>query len=122
MKESERIGGLKLVFIVLNKDEYLDELLEAFLELDVRGATVVDSRGMGQIISHDVPIFGGLRSLISGSRPYNKTILTVVNENKIADIVQVFEQICGSLNEPGTGLIFSVPVEFVKGLPETSLV
>ncbi len=108
--------NLKLVFIILNKDEYLDELLEAFVELDVRGATVLDSVGMGQVISHDIPIFGGLRSLISGSRPYNKTIITVVPEDKIDSIAEAFEQICGDLDQPGTGLIFAVPVDYIKGL------
>lgn len=108
--------NLKLLFIVLNKDEFLDELLEAFVELDVRGATILDSVGMGQVISHDVPIFGGLRSLMTGSRPYNKTIVTVVPEEKIEDITKVFEQICGDLDQPGTGLIFAIPVDYIKGL------
>lgn len=115
------MNELRLVFIVLNEDEYLDELLEAFVELDVRGATVIDSVGMGQIIAHDIPIFGGLRSLMTGSRPYNKTIFTVVEKNKVEEIARVFEHICGPLDEPGTGLIFSLPVDYVKGLPEKPL-
>ncbi len=110
-----------LVVIVLNREEFLDELLEGFLELDVRGATVIDSVGMGQIISHDIPIFGGLRSLMTGARPDNKTILTVVNEDKVLPIVETFEQVCGSLDEPGIGLVFALPVEFVKGLPKNPL-
>ncbi len=111
----------KLVIIVLNREEHLDELLEAFVEIDVRGATVIDSVGMGQIIAQDIPIFGGLRSLMTGTRPYNKTIFTVVDAGKIEIIADVLEQVCGSLDEPGTGLMFSLPVEFVKGLPEKSL-
>ncbi|MFH0765016.1 MAG: hypothetical protein V2A61_01200 [Calditrichota bacterium] len=112
----------KLLIIVLNQEEHLDELLEAFVELDVRGATVIDSVGMGQIIAHDIPIFGGLRSLMTGSRPYNKTIFTVIEEKQIPGIIEVFEHICGPLCEPGSGLIFALPVDFVKGLPEQSLV
>ena len=112
---------LKLVIIVLNKEEYLDELLEGFVELDVRGATVIDSVGMGQVIASDIPIFGGLRSLMTGSRPYNKTILTVVDAEKVEPISKVFEQVCGCLDEPGTGLIFALQIDYVKGLPERSL-
>lgn len=115
------MSRLRLVFIVLNREEFLDELLEGFVELDVRGATVVDSVGMGQIIAHDIPIFGGLRSLMTGARPYNKTIFTVVDEGKVESIVKIFEQVCGHLDEPGTGLIFSIPVDFVKGIPEQAL-
>ncbi len=114
------MSKLKLVVIILNKEEYLDELLEGFLELDVRGATVIDSVGMGQLIAN-VPIFGGLRSLVTGTRPYNKTILTVVDEEKAKPIIDVFEHICGNLEEPGTGLAFVLPVEYARGLPDQSL-
>ncbi len=82
---------------------------------------MIDSVGMGQIIVHDIPIFGGLRSLMTGARPYNKTIFTVVEETKVSEIAQVLEHICGSLDEPGTGLIFSLPVEYAKGLPGQAL-
>lgn len=115
------MSGLKLLVIILNEDEYIDELLEAFVELDVRGATVIDSVGMGKIISQNIPIFGGLRSLMGGSKPYNKTIFTVVREEMIENIVREYEKICGSLDEPGTGLLFTLPVEFAKGLRGKSL-
>jgi len=115
------MSDLKLVVIILNRDEHLDELLEAFVELDVRGATVIDSVGMGQIISHDIPIFGGLRSLMTGARPYNKTILTVVREDMVESICLAFEHVCGSINEPGTGVVFSLPVDFARGLKKDAL-
>ena len=111
----------KLVFIVLNRDEYLEEVLEGFVELDVRGATVIDSVGMGQLIAHAAPVFGGISRLVTGARPYNKTIFTVVEAAKIEAIVKVYEQICGSLDDPGAGLIFTVPVDFVKGLSGEAL-
>ena len=115
------MSKLKLLIIILNREEYLDELLEAFVELDVRGATVIDSVGMGQIISDKFPVFGGLRSLMQGSRPYNKTILTVVPEEKVEAIEREYGNICGSLDDPGTGLLFTLPVDYVKGLQDKSL-
>ena len=51
---------MKLLIIILNKEENLDELLEGFLEIDIRGATVVNSQGMGSIITTDIPIFAGV--------------------------------------------------------------
>ncbi len=107
---------MKLLFIILNKEEYLDEVLEAFLELGLKGATIIDSVGMGRILAYEIPIFAGLRSLLPGNRPFNKTILTLVEEEKIDDIVAAVEQIIGSFEKPGTGIAFSVPVDFVKGL------
>ncbi|RMD96684.1 MAG: hypothetical protein D6814_10945 [Calditrichaeota bacterium] len=110
---------MKVLFIILNKEEYLDEVLEAFLELGLRGATIIDSVGMGRILAYEIPIFAGLRSILPGNRPFNKTILTLVEDEKIPEIVAAVEQIVGSLEKPGTGIAFSVPVDFVKGLAPT---
>ncbi|MDQ7054728.1 MAG: hypothetical protein Q9P14_18240 [candidate division KSB1 bacterium] len=107
---------MKLLFIILNKEEYLDEVLEAFLELGLRGATVIDSVGMGRILAYEIPIFAGLRSLLPGNRPFNKTIFTLVEEEKIPDVITAVEQIIGPLENPGTGIAFAIPVDFVKGL------
>jgi len=109
---------MKLVVIVLNKTEYLEDLLMAFLEIGVSGATVVDSVGMGRILSHDVPIFTGLRSAFPGTSPVNKTILVVTAEEMVADILTAIDDVCGSFEAPGTGLIFVLPIEIVRGLGE----
>ncbi len=103
-------------FLILNKEEFLDEVLEAFLELGIRGATVIDSVGMGRILTVEVPIFAGLRDLLPGSRPYNKTIFTIVEEKKVLKIIEAVEQIIGSLDEPGTGVTFSFKVDNVRGI------
>ncbi len=110
---------MKLLFIVLNKEEYLDEVLEAFLELGLRGATILDSVGMGRILAYEIPIFAGLRSILPGHRPFNKTILTLVEEEKISDVITAVEQIIGPLETPGTGIAFALPVDFVKGLSKS---
>ncbi len=105
-----------IFFLILNNEEHLDEVLEAFLEMGIRGATVLDSVGMGRILSVDVPIFAGLRDLLPGSRPYNKTVFTITNEEKVPTITKAVEQVIGSLNEPGTGIVFSIKVDNVKGI------
>ena len=107
---------MKLVVIVLNKIELLEDLLSAFIEIGVSGATVIDSVGMGRILSHDVPIFAGLRSAFPGTSPVNKTILVVTEDAMVTDILAVVEDVCGDLQDPGSGLVFVVPVESVLGL------
>jgi hypothetical protein len=111
----------KLCFFLIIKEDFLDEVLEAFLELDIRGATVLDSVGMGRILAYEVPIFAGLRSIIPGSRPYNKTIFTIIDEDKLESLVAAVEQICGDFSTPGMGVMFTVPVNFVKGLAQKPL-
>jgi hypothetical protein len=107
---------MHLLILVLNKEEHLEEVLEVFLELDIHGATIIDSIGMGRILAHDIPIFAGFRNLMQESRPGNKTIFTIVDENKIPRIVQGIEQICGSLDEPGAGILVTLPVGIAKGV------
>ncbi len=107
---------MKLLFFVLNKEELLEEILEAFLELGIPGATIIDSVGMGAILTHDIPIFAGFRNLLEGSRPANKTILTLIDDALVEPTIQSIEQIVGSLDEPGNGILFTIPVDNVKGL------
>lgn len=107
---------MQLLFLVLNKEEHLEEVLEVLLELDISGATIIDSIGMGRILAHDIPIFAGFRNLMQESRPGNKTIMTAVPDEKIPFIIKGIEQICGSLDEPGTGILMSVPLHTVKGI------
>ncbi|MBL7033549.1 MAG: hypothetical protein ISR91_05330 [Candidatus Delongbacteria bacterium] len=107
---------MKLLIIILNKEENLDELLEGFLEMDIRGATVINSKGMGSILTSDIPIFAGLKDLLQGNRPGNKTILTLVEEDRIPVIVNLFEDVVGKLDQPGNGIIFTLPVADVIGL------
>ena len=118
---SENLKKNRLCFFLVIKEDYLDEILEAFLELDIRGATIVDSVGMGRILAYEIPIFAGLRSIIPGSRPYNKTIFTIIDQDKLEPLVMAVEQICGDFSNPGTGIMFTVPVHFVRGLAEKPL-
>ena len=107
---------MKLIIFFLNREEYLNEILEAFVEMDINGATVLDSIGMGRILAHDIPIFAGFQNLLHESRPGNKTILTVIPDEKLAPLSKEIEHIVGSLDDPGNGLLISLPVDFQKGL------
>ena len=109
---------MKLIIFVLNQEERLEEILEAFLELGINGATILDTIGMGRILAHDIPIFAGFQNLHHDTRPGNKTIISVVPEKKVERIIQAIEQIIGSLDEPGNGIFISLPVDFVKGYKE----
>jgi nitrogen regulatory protein PII len=110
---------MKLLVFILNKEEHLEEILEAFFELNIKGATILDSVGMGSIVARDIPIFAGFKSLLQGSRPANKTILTVIPENLVEPAVKAIEQIVGSLEEPGNGLMFVLNIDQIYGLSKT---
>ena len=110
---------MKLLVFILNKEEHLEEILEAFFELNIKGATILDSVGMGSIVAREIPIFAGFKSLLQGSRPANKTILTVIPENLVEPAIKAIEQIVGSLEEPGNGLMFVLNIDQIYGLSKT---
>ncbi len=106
---------MKLLVIVLNKTEKLEEILEGFIEIGITGATVIDSVGMGHIISEEVPIFAGLRFMFAGAKPYNKTIFSVIKDEKVEPAIELLEKVLGSLKEKGKGIAFILPIERVEG-------
>ena len=111
---------MQLLLFVLNKEEHLEEILEMFLELDIHGATIIDSIGMGRILAHDIPIFAGFRALMQESRPGNKTIFSVIQDEKIPLVTNGIEQICGRLDEAGSGILITIPIGIVKGFDKKS--
>jgi len=110
---------MELLVFVLNKPEFLDEILEGFLKVGLHGATIIDSTGMGRTLCDKVPIFGGLRSIVQGCRPNTLTIFTVVPDITLrTKAVNVIEEIIGDLKEPNTGFLFCVPVSMSSAFAE----
>lgn len=108
---------MTLLVFICNNPEKLEEVLEGYLEVGVTGATVIDSLGMGHILATDVPIFAGFQSLFSAASAYNKTILSVIEDPKtVQETLDIIEEICGRLGEPGVGIAFTIPIDNVRGL------
>ena len=105
-----------LLIAVVNDPEKVDDILSGYLEIGIRGATIIDSEGMGRVLSHDIPIFAGLQTLISRSRPQNRTIFSVVEENKVNPALALLREVCGDLSAPATGIAFTLPLDRVVGL------
>ena len=108
--------SMRLLVAVINDREKLDETLSGFIELGITGATVVNSEGMGRLLSDEMPIFAGLQTLISGSRPQNCMVLSVVPAAKVAGAIALLQEVCGNLDDPATGIAFTLPVDMVVGL------
>lgn len=107
---------MQLLITVINEPDKVDEVLSGFLELGITGATIIGSEGMGRLLSHDIPIFAGLQTLISGSRPKNRTIFSVIQTEKVEPALALLQEVCGDLANPATGIAFTLPVDRVVGL------
>ncbi len=110
---------MNVLFLVLNKTEFLDEILDAFVDVGVKGATILDSQGMGSALAsneRNTPFFGALMSLMDNTRPFNKTIFTVIEDKEILEkAVQAVKEILGDMKDPGCGLMFTLPLDNVYG-------
>ncbi len=106
----------RLLVAVINDPEKVDEILSGFVELGITGATVLQSEGMGSVLSHDIPIFAGLQTLISGSKPLNRMIFSVVPLERVDSVIALVQEIMGNLAAPATGIVFTLPVDRVVGL------
>lgn len=110
-----------LLVTVLNYEEKLNQVLEGFLDIGIKGATVLESTGMGQsILDCEIPVVSGLRKLLfTKTRAHNVTIFSVVSsEEKVQEAIKTVENVVGELGNPGTGIVFAFPLEVVKGVME----
>lgn len=111
---------MKLVTIILNKTECLDELLECFTENKISGATIIDSKGMVQeLIDHDredMFFLMSFRSLLEPSHHENKTIIMVAKDEDVKRISAIVNNVTGGLNNPDTGILFTVPIDYLEGI------
>ncbi|MDR7869370.1 MAG: hypothetical protein RIN55_00825 [Tissierellaceae bacterium] len=109
------MDNIQVLFIVLNEVDYLNDILEGFVDVGVSGATVLDSQGMASFIVNNsnksVPLFGYLKSMLEDSLPYNKTIFTVLeNEALVEKAVAVVQDIVGEINSSNVGFMFTIPI------------
>ncbi len=110
---------MKLMVFVLNNEELLERVLEAYAEVGIQGGTILDSEGMGRFLTFEIPLFAGFRKFMKGIKPYNKTIFSVIrDESLIPKNHDLLNEICGDLSGPGTGILFTVPVDWATGLAE----
>ncbi len=106
----------ELFVCVVNRPEAVEDIIAAFIEIGVTGCTIIDSKGMGKIIAQDIPIFSGFKSMFSGTRESNVTIFSVMDSGMVDRAIEIIEEIHVSFSEPNSGIVFTLPVNRVKGL------
>lgn len=108
------------MFIILNKTEFLDTVLEEFVENGIRGATILDSKGMAHsLMEHDEFRFvASLRNLLDPERKDSKTIILALRDNKVKIAADIVNNVTGGISKPDTGIIFTVPISYCEGLIE----
>ena len=107
---------MELLVCVINEEDRLNDILSGFVELGVTGATVLNSHGMARHLP-EAPVFAGLKDLMSGARPQNTTVFSVIeSKEKLDAAIAMIQNVCGDLSAPGTGILFTLSLNQVIGM------
>lgn len=111
---------MKLLIFVLRNTDKLDAVLTEFSANDICGATVLDGEGMASLLydkhdEHEIPFLGRLRPFASEAREKSKVILAAITAEQLDTAVNAIESIVGDLSDENTGIVFSLPIDFMKG-------
>jgi hypothetical protein len=109
-----------MVLFVLDDPNRLDELLAAWSDAGISGATIIESTGIRRRLTQTVP----MRFLYQAANPLieegHVTLLAIVaDEDKARLCLQATEALVGDLTGPNTGVFAAWPLTLVKGLPKT---
>lgn len=111
----------KLLVFILSNTSKLDSLVQEFGKNGLTGATVISSSGIAQrlMFSDDETlsnIFGSLKKILNRDNVPNNTILMVLKEERVSKVIEIIESVVGDLEEENTGILFTLPIDFVKGM------
>jgi len=114
---------MKLMMFVLDNPAQLDDVLDAWMAAGVRGITILDTSGVhsrrGEVDQQSVPLFLGLSRMIQSDQYVHTTLFSVImDESIIPRVVEATETIVGDLHDPHTGVMFTLPVDNVWGIPK----
>lgn len=111
-----------LVVFVLHDPERANEVLDAWDECGVSGATIMASTGMGHLrgktaLREDFPLIPSLTDLFDHEEVTNRTFITIVKSEAMVDkVIEATEKVIGNLNLPNTGILAVLPVLRAYGL------
>jgi CBS domain-containing protein len=114
-----------LLVVILYKSSQLPGLLDAWHELNVPGITVLRSAGGRRARNWLQQVgLGSIGELFGAEDVRSKTVLTVIEDDDLLKkaIVEA-ERAVGNFYQPGTGLLFVVPISHAVGIirPETQV-
>ena len=78
---------------------------------------------MGRILVEsgaEVPAIGVIKNLLAKGKPNNKTLFSVIADKEtLQEAIDVIRSLCGNLNDPGKGILFTLKLDFVEGLKKS---
>lgn len=109
---------MELLVTILDESENIEDIMLEFTKLGIKGSTIIDSLGMANVLSEceDFSLFSSLKLLMNDGRAEKKTILTVLNSSMVDSAISAVKKFV-DIDAPGSGIIFTIPVGRVVGIP-----
>ena len=109
---------MRLLVAVLHREDLLDDVLSALVELEEPDAVVVESRSGLELLERDLPIFAGLRSLVPSGIDFSSLVICLIEEDRRAEeAVAVIRHLSdGEVNDAGgpRNTVMLIPVSAVE--------
>ena len=75
---------MRLLVAIIHREELLDGVLSALVEIGAPDAVVVESRSGLELLERDLPIFAGLRTLVPGGIDFSRLVLCLIEDDQLA--------------------------------------
>ena len=114
-----------LVLFVLHDCDLVEDVLDAWEQAGVRGATILHSYGLGRVrkagIRDDFPLFPSIEQILHNNEEFSRTLFTVLEDQDLVDqVVQVTQSVVGDLSQPDTGMLLVLPISQAYGLSQNN--
>lgn len=108
---------MQVLVCVLNKVSALEDIFKNLSDHNLHGATVLSSKGMAHILaeSEDIRFMESLIMLLNPENSESKTFFMVICDERVDEAISVIDESVGGINNPDTGVIFTLPVLRMEG-------
>ncbi len=119
--EPGRTGGeaqeQKLLMLVLQEEKLVNDVMQIFLEMGIRGASVLETKGMGQILTN-VPLFASFMNFLGGQEEFHRTIFAIVPDAQLPRLIDAIEERTGDLDNHTGAMATALDISLLKGSME----
>ena len=103
---------MQILLIILYREDLLDEVLTALVEMEITGASVLNGTSMERVLSEDVPIFAGLWDALGSGGGQTRTIVAQIeNRSLFEPLIRLLKEAGADFMDPKIGKVFTLPVD-----------
>jgi len=107
-----------MILFVLDNPDQLDEILDVWSGMGIRGVTIIESTGIQRRRKQLIPM-RYLYQTTGDVEEGHVTLLAVVDgEAVVQECLEATEALIGDLSNPQTGVFAAWPLVVIKGVPK----